>query len=285
MKNSILTYLILIVVWGGNTYAQSNTMTPQGIMFPQLTTAQIGAIYGQTKGMMVFDKELNLIKYWDGAIWQTMNNGGSGGAWQTYGSDQYSTNIGNIGIGTQSPDTKLHVVHPGGAGVKISAADGSRNSSFLDLQADGNGYSGVRLYNNNFFKWAIYNDSERLLFVNYYGVNAMIVSGQNDGIILPLGLKVNESGVLIKDIRFGILAIGSSTNNSYSQPITFQNPMPNANYTVTLTQNSLTNDDDFFQMQVRNKTASGFTVWVKRRDANTGWGQNLQVSWIAIAGQ
>lgn len=52
MKTNILTYLLLFAVWGSHAFAQSSTLTPQGVMFPQLTTVQIGAISGQAKGTM-----------------------------------------------------------------------------------------------------------------------------------------------------------------------------------------------------------------------------------------
>jgi hypothetical protein len=102
---SILIFLLSIRYM----YSQSTTLTPQGVMFPQMSTAQINALTGQAKGTMVFDNTLNVMKYWDGTTWQALTNGNSGGAWQSSGNDQYSTNSGNVGIGISTPAAKLSV--------------------------------------------------------------------------------------------------------------------------------------------------------------------------------
>lgn len=107
MKFYIITTLIVLRAFG--CAAQSGTITPQGVMFPQLSTTQINALSGQAKGTMVFDKILNIMKYWDGTTWQNVSNAGATGAWQNSGSDQYSTNDGNVGIGMASPSAKLSV--------------------------------------------------------------------------------------------------------------------------------------------------------------------------------
>ncbi|HLO45376.1 MAG TPA: hypothetical protein VK175_13655 [Leadbetterella sp.] len=100
-----VTFLLSIIY----SFAQNTTLTPQGVVFPQLSTTQINALTGQAKGTMVFDNVLNQMKYWDGTTWQSVTNGSSGGAWQSSGNDQYSTNSGNVGIGVSTPVAKLSV--------------------------------------------------------------------------------------------------------------------------------------------------------------------------------
>jgi hypothetical protein len=101
----LITFLLSIIY----SFAQNTTLTPQGVVFPQLSTTQINALTGQAKGTMVFDNILNQMKYWDGTTWQSVTNGSSGGAWQSSGNDQYSTNSGNVGIGISTPAAKLSV--------------------------------------------------------------------------------------------------------------------------------------------------------------------------------
>lgn len=108
MKSKFILLFLFLGIQN-QLYSQSTTLTPQGVMFPQLSTTQINALTGQAKGTMVFDNIINQMKYWDGLAWQSVTNGGSGGAWQSSGSDQYSTTSGNVGIGISTPLAKLSV--------------------------------------------------------------------------------------------------------------------------------------------------------------------------------
>ncbi len=49
------------------------------------------------------------MEYNDGASWTPFSTGGGGGLWNSNGSDIYSINSGNVGIGTSSPLFKLHL--------------------------------------------------------------------------------------------------------------------------------------------------------------------------------
>ncbi len=92
------------------TYGQSAEIRPnQGISVPQFTTAFINALTTQPKGTVVFDKDLNVMKYWTGSVWQSLG-AGAGTGWTASGSDIVNSNTGNVGIGTSNPvETKMVV--------------------------------------------------------------------------------------------------------------------------------------------------------------------------------
>jgi hypothetical protein len=108
MKAKIILLSLFLGIQN-QAFSQNSTLTPQGVMFPQMTTVQINALTGQAKGTMVFDNSLNLMKYWDGTAWQSVTNTSSSGAWQSSGNDQITTNTGNVGIGISTPQAKLSV--------------------------------------------------------------------------------------------------------------------------------------------------------------------------------
>lgn len=110
MKKIIL--LSLMITMGFEGFAQSVELRPsQGISVPQFTTAFIDALTNQPKGTVVFDKDLNVMKYWNGTAWisLTTGGGGSGVGWVENGINLENTNTGNVGIGLTSPTAKLAI--------------------------------------------------------------------------------------------------------------------------------------------------------------------------------
>jgi sugar lactone lactonase YvrE len=108
---ALFAYFTLTLPLGsGRLYAQSAEIRPnQGVSVPQFTTAFINSMSTQPKGTVVFDKDLNLMKYWDGTAWQSMSGAaGPGGLSQTANNVANITS-GNFGIGTNTPTNKLEI--------------------------------------------------------------------------------------------------------------------------------------------------------------------------------
>lgn len=100
-----------MIAMGFQVLAQSTEINPnQGISVPQFTTAFIDALTNQPKGTVVFDKDLNMMKYWNGTAWINLTTGGgSGVGWVENGMHIENTNTGNVGIGLTSPTAKLAI--------------------------------------------------------------------------------------------------------------------------------------------------------------------------------
>lgn len=84
--------------------------TPQGMLFPRLTTAQrtalAGAMGAADEGMVVYDTDDVNIYKWDGTTWIAV--GGTDSDWVSGGGFVYNT-TDLIGIGTTTPVGPFHV--------------------------------------------------------------------------------------------------------------------------------------------------------------------------------
>ena len=125
--NTSKVLLFLLLLFQAKTYAQmginatgtppaSNAMldissTTKGVLMPRMTTAQRTAL-AHTKGLTVFDITTNNYWYSNGAIWVPITNAASGTGWALSGTNIFSGNTGNVGIGTSTPLHKLSVVTP-----------------------------------------------------------------------------------------------------------------------------------------------------------------------------
>jgi hypothetical protein len=63
-----------------------------------------------TKGTLDYYGFTNQLQYWNNSTWIPITNAASATGWGLSGTNIYSGNTGNVGIGLPSPSEKLHVV-------------------------------------------------------------------------------------------------------------------------------------------------------------------------------
>jgi hypothetical protein len=91
--------------------------TTRGLLTPRMTYAQRTAIASPAAGLIVYQTDTNLkiekgLYLYDGTAWRKLtdlSDLSSATLWTKTGDDQYSAVDGNVGIGTNSPDSKLDV--------------------------------------------------------------------------------------------------------------------------------------------------------------------------------
>lgn len=122
MKTILLSLLIFVSL---QTFSQSGigigTETPhpsaivdmesgdQGLLIPRMTTAERLGISSPAEGLMVFDTDEASFFYFTGGTWLNLLTANDS-FWQANGTDIYNTNAGSVGIGTDDPESILHIM-------------------------------------------------------------------------------------------------------------------------------------------------------------------------------
>jgi hypothetical protein len=77
------------------------TSTTKGFLIPRMTSAQRLSIATPAAGLMVYETTTNSFWFYNGTVWNQLGTGGLS-PWTVSGSNIYSSNTGNVGIGTST---------------------------------------------------------------------------------------------------------------------------------------------------------------------------------------
>jgi hypothetical protein len=83
----------------------------RGLLIPRMTTAQRINISAPAKGLMVVDTTENSLFYYNGAAWRNLSSANANLWVSAIDTNHiFNSNNGNVGIGTNIPRSKLHVI-------------------------------------------------------------------------------------------------------------------------------------------------------------------------------
>ena len=86
--------------------------TEKGMLVPRMTTAQRTSISNAATGLLVFDNTSGTFWFYNGSAWTELVGGGGAGQWTQSGNNIYNSNMGNVGIGTTTPQYHLDINKP-----------------------------------------------------------------------------------------------------------------------------------------------------------------------------
>ncbi len=112
--------------------------TSKGVLFPRMTTSEREAIATPATGLTVYDLTTQSYWYYNGIAWAILGNS----PWSVTGNNIFNNNSGNVGIGTDTPNGKLHLVSTSHTNLNIQGS--STIGTWLTM---GNTSAGGKWYN------------------------------------------------------------------------------------------------------------------------------------------
>lgn len=114
---SVLTSQAQVAVSTDGSSADASAMlevksTDKGMLIPRMTSTQRENISNPANGLLVFVTSDNSFYYYNGSSWEKLvsnSEASTDGDWTISGNNIYSSVSGNVGIGTDLPDSKLHI--------------------------------------------------------------------------------------------------------------------------------------------------------------------------------
>ncbi len=112
--------------------------TTKGMLLPRMTSAERTAIASPATGLTVYDLTTQSYWYYNGSAWAIVGNS----PWSVTGNNIFNNNSGNVGIGTNAPNGKLHLVSTSHTNLNIQGS--STIGTWLTM---GNTSAGGKWYN------------------------------------------------------------------------------------------------------------------------------------------
>lgn len=199
MKTNLLTVIILLF-FAQITFAQigiSPTNTPphasamldisstnKGLLIPRMTTAQRIAIASPANGLTVYDTNTLGFWFYNGAAWQNLLTVGNN-LWLANGSDIYNNNSGNIGIGTNTPNAKMHIKSATTNALYKAETNNAIHYAGMELKSDGGVFDTFEMR-----KWAP-GASGSVSGINLNGLSTLL-TGAHTSAGLMVGTLTNQ---------------------------------------------------------------------------------------------
>lgn len=116
--------------------------TDKGILIPRMDETAMNNIATPATGLVIYNTTAKAFYYFDGASWLPIGEGAADNDWTISGNDMYNNNSGNVGIGINTPASKLDVngeIKHGNA-LNLYSNAGSGTHAWVTFFSPDNGY-------------------------------------------------------------------------------------------------------------------------------------------------
>jgi Chaperone of endosialidase len=191
-----LTLVLSLCFFAEIAFAQSVTIVPTNPANP-------------AKGTVDFNNTTNQLQYWNGSAWIPITNAASGTGWALNGININNNNTGNVGIGTPSPLSPLHIkanneaLRIEGASPFMAFYNNAGVQKVLVQNSGDDAYLGTSIGNSNGKLYFYLNTSEKMTILPSGNVGINSNNPTNKFQIGSIGL----SGFATNDF-----ALGNGTN-------------------------------------------------------------------------